>query len=555
MKSTLVVACALLALATFVSGQTAPYTEDFDTGVNGTSSCTVGNGGTLPLGWAFGAGSTGDWTVWSGSTGSSGTGPTGDHTTGTGKYLYCETSGCTGGTFHLESPLVDMTPVTAADRICTFWYHMWGATTGTLEAQVSDGIGGWNTALLLSGDQGNAWRRASFPLGAATLAQVRFRYVAGTSFTGDAAIDDVTFGPLPPAPAVAPEFETNSAESSTDLDGSAVRSVCAGTTVNWSLDSSLVGNPFDVIITLGHRAALSGGGVATNGLQTLNIPLASFPTLFFLNQFTTGSAQPHTGTIDIPLTPAGLGTACAQQIVIDPGHADGFSLSQAVQLIAGPTGFTDAGPTTDDSSLSVVLNSPVPFCGTSFTNIFIISNGRLTFGAADTDFSPSLLDADDDEFFGCWTDLNPAIGGVICYNLTSTGISVAYTDVSYFGEAAGPTSMILSAEDTGDLTIDVSGMRPNPLNALTASDAVILGLSSGNLVGATATDPGPTSFTSGGAGSNALATDMIYDFVDFNTTPTIVPGQIDSITNLQLGPGVLIFSPGINPGDFSWSGL
>jgi hypothetical protein len=143
-----------------------------------------------------------DWTRDSGGTPSSGTGPVVDHTLGTasGSYLYTEVSGNGTGypnmTALLESPCLDLTGST--DATLTFWYHMFGATIGTLDAEADAGCTGtyssvWNLSGQQQGTQGGAYLQANVDLSAYAGGNVRlrFRAVSGTSYTGDITIDDV----------------------------------------------------------------------------------------------------------------------------------------------------------------------------------------------------------------------------------------------------------------------------------------------------------------------------------------------------------------------------
>ena len=66
----------LLPFITFGQVNTFPWTNDFDNGV-GLTNWTNDNG---------------DWLIWSGPTTSYNTGPSGDHTTGSGNYWYIEAS-------------------------------------------------------------------------------------------------------------------------------------------------------------------------------------------------------------------------------------------------------------------------------------------------------------------------------------------------------------------------------------------------------------------------------------------------------------------------------
>ncbi|MBW2401423.1 MAG: hypothetical protein JRG80_19575, partial [Deltaproteobacteria bacterium] len=147
-------------------------------------------------GWTNAGGDDIDWTRASGGTPSSGTGPSGDHTTGSGFYLFTESS--TNGTGFpdkeaiLESPCIDLSGY--VDASWSFWYHMDGAAMGTLNAEVAAGCGGtWTNEWNLSGDQGASWSQQSVDLTAYVggNVQLRFRGVTGSNFTSDMTVDDV----------------------------------------------------------------------------------------------------------------------------------------------------------------------------------------------------------------------------------------------------------------------------------------------------------------------------------------------------------------------------
>ncbi len=144
-----------------------------------------------------------DWLAEDGSTPSTTTGPDIDHTLGTatGKYLYVETSGCNNVTAHLVSGIFDFSALSAPK--IKFWYHMLGATMGTMHMDVdTTGLGNWvlNVAPAWTANV-NLWQEKTIDL--STYAgrpsiRLRFRGQTGTSFTSDMAIDDVeVFEPAP----------------------------------------------------------------------------------------------------------------------------------------------------------------------------------------------------------------------------------------------------------------------------------------------------------------------------------------------------------------------
>ena len=116
-----------------------------------------------------------------GGTPSRTTGPSVGPNGATSYYYYAETSGESPGQL-FELDYVSECPVVAS---ITFQYNMYGRTMGTLKVTTSDGADVWS----LSGDQGNAWHQATVAVGAASFS---FKYERGSSYTGDAAIGDVT---------------------------------------------------------------------------------------------------------------------------------------------------------------------------------------------------------------------------------------------------------------------------------------------------------------------------------------------------------------------------
>ncbi|UJR31098.1 hypothetical protein I4U23_018606, partial [Adineta vaga] len=149
------------------------------------------------------------WSRHRGSTTSSVTGATNDHTygTGIGYYMYIETSSPQkqGDKARLITPEYK---VAAGGSCLQFFYHMWGASTGALNVylkvgQTLEGRPLW----ALSGDQGNLWRPARATIKTTGKFQVVFEGVVGPGFTGDISIDDVSISSGPCSPPGSCTFE------------------------------------------------------------------------------------------------------------------------------------------------------------------------------------------------------------------------------------------------------------------------------------------------------------------------------------------------------------
>ncbi|XP_018561994.1 uncharacterized protein LOC108904074 isoform X2 [Anoplophora glabripennis] len=130
--------------------------------------------------------------------GSIGTGPSFDHTKGPGRdgyYMYIESSGRNeNDTARLISPIFEKTDT---DTCLEFFYHMFGATTGSLRVYVKTVGESWeldpNSAIFSKkGNQGDKWFRSYHPLGVISDEyQIIIEGVRGHSYVSDIAIDDV----------------------------------------------------------------------------------------------------------------------------------------------------------------------------------------------------------------------------------------------------------------------------------------------------------------------------------------------------------------------------
>ncbi|MSR75947.1 MAG: hypothetical protein EXS14_10820 [Planctomycetes bacterium] len=230
--------------------------------------------------------------------------------------------------------------------------------------------------------------------------------------------------------------------------------------------------------------------------------------------------------------PPGL-TASLQQLVVDPTSADTFRLSQAAQLQEQLNLFPIAGPVGDDVALTVpLLCGTAPFYGTSYTSMYVITNGNVQFGtaAANTTFAATVAAAaTGNGRIGNWTDYNTAIGGSI--NITSPGpglISINYNGIGYYSQA-GTASTFSVLIDTGAGSLSIQGVNTIGVQLPPGAISAFLGISRG----AGATDPGAALFAPAGVGTTVNSTQMLYNF---GLSGTLAPG-INTITFVPNGVG------------------
>ena len=166
-----------------------PYTQNFDAFPDGITQYIISDN------WVnIENGDDGDWTVNSGGTPSSGTGPSADHTSGSGKYLYLEASsgenpGNPNKSAYLYSPRFEF----YSEKTYTvgFWYNMYGNNMGSLYIDICNDSTMVQNVWSKSGDQGTDWHYASFQInGYSGKYRIRFRGITGPSYRSDMAVDD-----------------------------------------------------------------------------------------------------------------------------------------------------------------------------------------------------------------------------------------------------------------------------------------------------------------------------------------------------------------------------
>ena len=315
-----------------------------------------------------------------------------------------------------------------------------------------------------------------------------------------------------------PPYQANSAEATLELDAvtsdgqtAAITASDVAITNNFNIASNVTSTMWEMVYS---SQALVPGNAAP-GAQTANGQLVnvdfSAPSLAYHNGAHEFSWQtfttPMTGTYSYA-TPL---TASCQAVFTNPAHADGYTFSQGVQIVktdGGFSGVTDLSATaTDDGTQTVTLTAPVTFYGTSYTDIHVATNGRVSFVNPDGDFSPSVTEAmTDDPFVGPWTDLlDPSSGGGYLF-VSDDGagnVSVVWDSMQHWNDNTVFVDATVSFISSGEVVI--GGMS----NVGGFGEEMFLGMSAGSSV--TATDPGMVDYTAG-VGTTLNGTDMIYRY-------------------------------------------
>ena len=148
----------------------------------------------------------------------------------------------------------------------------------------------------------------------------------------------------------------------------------------------------------------------------------------------------------------------------------------------------------DDDTVEVPLGFSFPFQGDSYSSVWVNSNGSLTFGSGDTDFSESVGEflSDQPRIAPLWDDLSPNQGGLISVEFDTGSATVVFDGVPQFLAGDDNTFMATMRAD-GSYTVEYGNID--------ATDGL-----AGTTEGGGAADPGETDLSAGGPYNKAGTT-------------------------------------------------
>ena len=164
----------------------------------------------------------------------------------------------------------------------------------------------------------------------------------------------------------------------------------------------------------------------------------------------------------------------------------GVSPAEASSYTALPVGFSFVNATggtllgglsgQDDAAVSVALPFAFTFYGTSYNQMFVSSNGLITFGSGNASFTNTDLSASPTQpaIAAYWDDLHVSGGAANVYTLTqgvvgSRQFIVEWSDMSYFADnprAGGFSFEAILSETSGFIRLNYLNLATGHNNLL-----------------------------------------------------------------------------------------
>lgn len=167
-----------------------------------------------------------------------------------------------------------------------------------------------------------------------------------------------------------------------------------------------------------------------------------------------------------------------QAAVVNPASPIGVSVSNFVDHLVGVQ--TYALPASDDGYLSLSFDGTFPFYGTSYSAIWFNSNGSVTFGSGDTDYTPTEAEllAGAPRIAPMFADISPNVGGTgtatIVRDAAGALVSATFTydQIPAFGNQSSLNTFSTILNGDGSIEMDWNGIA--------LSGAGIAGITPGN---------------------------------------------------------------------------
>ena len=152
-----------------------------------------------------------------------------------------------------------------------------------------------------------------------------------------------------------------------------------------------------------------------------------------------------------------------------------------LSLVGGASAFEDISSVGtlvtlgDDTSSLVPVGFSFPFYGNSYSDVYMVSNGLLTFGTSSTAYLNGVIPSTgvpNNAIYGLWDDLNPGVGGQ-CYTAT---LGTAGTDLRFIAQWTNVPQYTLTDSNTFQVVMFETGaieVRYGQISTFAAGDITV----------------------------------------------------------------------------------
>ncbi|TNE28891.1 MAG: PKD domain-containing protein [Bacteroidetes bacterium] len=354
-----------LTVSTVCGPVAAPFVETFESPgwVKGTFFPDLGS---LEPCWTRSDTTSFIWSVENLNTFPNNSGPDGDHTTGSGNYMYTDFRSTANVSTFLQMPNIDLSPLDTPEL--RFFYHMYGAAIDHLKVQVKTASSSWTDVWSRNGQQQTSssasFNQAILNLSAYRGQIVMIRFVGQRLTSGftnsEIAIDDISIDEKPQCPAP-------SGLTTTPVSVSAIQ-------LSWT-----AGGGVSTQIEYGPQGFSPGSGTLVNAPNNpfivTGLSANTAYDFYVRDSCGTGGVSWANGPVSGTTYPCA--DACLYELVLSDLNNDGWNAGGLNGLHVLEV--TVDGTTTDYTLTSGSLKSfLVPICNNQPFSLKFINNGFLS---------------------------------------------------------------------------------------------------------------------------------------------------------------------------------
>ena len=314
-------------------------------------------------------------------------------------------------------------------------------------------------------------------------------------------------------------------------------------------------------------AAIDNGSNDACGIESMSLDITDFTCANIGNNTVTLTVTDNNGNsnsnsilsnctanVDVQDNTPAIVNCDDITIVLDPnGVGNSYNTIEDDALFAPIAGSGTSISLSDDQvSGALAIGFDFNFYGDSYTELYLSSNGFVTFGSGQGSgccSGPSIPSASGNNNFiaFAWEDLNPNLGGIIDYYTIGTTPNrtfiLNFTDIPFFGNSGNVTTQLQLKEGSNRIEIHTTSLQSNNRETMT------VGIENSDGTAGLAQDGfnGSSLFSSSPFKVNEFVaftpTNFNYfSFSDNCIASTVLPQDLTAYTCVDIGPNAYSLS-------------